>query len=217
MHFFDIFPAFQEAPYSYTVVPVLIISSIIGFYKISYFHNLILHPYEVARGKRLHTLFTSAFIHRSWIHLFFNTLIIYGLGYDMYGNILQVYGSVPAYLLTPLLFSLLIIIPNVFQVLKKKNDFYFTSMGASGLTFGLYGFSALFFPLQKVNHLFIPFIHNAAQYWLYILFILTLLSFIKLSKVNRLLHITAYLIGSIFALIIRNESIYEFTKALLIG
>ncbi|WP_400261566.1 rhomboid family intramembrane serine protease [Sphingobacterium sp. SG20118] len=216
MQFFDVFPTFQEAPYSYIIVPILMISGILGFYTKPYFHAVLLHPYELARGKRLHTLLTSAFIHRNWIHLLFNMLIIYGLGYDMFGNIMQVYGSVSAYLLTPLLFSLLIIIPNAFLVLNKRNDFYFTSIGASGLTFGLYGFSALFFPLQKINHLFIPWIHNAAQYWLYILIVLTLLSCVKISKINRSLHIVAYLLGSIIALITRNESIYEFTKALFL-
>jgi membrane associated rhomboid family serine protease len=216
MQFFDICPTFQEAPYSYIVAPIIMISSIIGFYYKPYFYTLLLHPYEIAQGKRLHTLLTSAFIHRNWLHLLFNILIIYGLGYDMFGNIMQIHGILYAYLLTPLLFFLLIVIPNLFQVLKKRNDFYFTSIGASGLTFGLYGFSALFFPLQKINHLFIPLIHNAAQYWLYILIVLIFLSFIKISKINRSLHITAYLLGSVFALINRSESIYEFAKAFFI-
>lgn len=214
MNFFDVLPTFQEAPYSYTIVPIMMISSIIGFYYKTYFHTLILHPYELARGKRLHTLFTSAFIHRNWTHLLFNILIIYGLGYDMFGNIMQVYGTLSAYLFTLFLFSFLIVIPNLFQVLKKRNDFYFTSIGASGLTFGLYGYAALFFPLEKINHLFIPIIHNAAQYWLYILIVLILLSYIKISRINRSLHLFAYLLGSILALVSRNESIFEFIEAI---
>lgn len=216
MRFFDVFPTFQEAPYSYIVAPIILISSIIGFYNKSYFHSLILHPYEIARGKRIHTVLTSAFIHRNWFHLLFNIFITYILGYDTFGNIMQEYGTIAAYILTPLLFLLLISLPNLFQILKKKDDFYFTAVGASGLSFGLYGFSALFYPLQKINHLFIPWIHNAAQYWIYILMVSILLSFIKISKINRSLHVYAYLLGSICAIIIRNESIHEFIKAIFV-
>lgn len=216
MQFFDVFPTFKEAPYSYIIVPIILISSIIGFYNKSYFHALILHPYEIMRGKRIHSLLTSAFIHRNWLHLLFNALIVYGLGYDMFGNIQQIYGALLSYILTPILFVLLISLPNLFQVLAKKNNFQFTSVGASGLSFGLYGFSALFFPLQKINHLFIPWIHNSTHYWLYILIISILLSFINLSKINRSLHIYAYLLGSIFAFIIRKDAIEEFIKALFL-
>lgn len=216
MQFFDIFPTLQEAPYSYLVVPIMLISSIIGFYRKSYFHALILHPYEIARGKRIHTLLTSAFIHRNWLHLLFNSIVIYGLGYDTFGNIMQEFGILAAYLLTPILIILLISLPNLIQVYQERNVFHFTSVGASGLSFGLYGFSALFFPLQKINHLFIPWINNAAHYWLYILIVSILLSFIKVSKINRSLHIYAYLLGSLFAFIIRKESVSEFIKALFL-
>jgi len=202
MKFFDIFPTFAEAPYSYIVVPIILVCSIIGFYNKSFFHALILHPYEIARGKRIHTLLTSALVHRNGIHLLFNCIVIFGLGYDMFGNLNQGYNTTIAYLCTPFIFLLLIILPNLIQSISEKNNFAFTSIGASGLSFGLFGFSGLFFPLQKTNHLFIPWIHNATHYWLYMLLISTLLSFIKVTRTNRQLHLVAFILGSILALIV---------------
>lgn len=209
MQFFDVFPTFKEAPYSYIIVPIILISSIIGFYNKSYFHALILHPYEIMRGKRIHTLFTSAFIHRNWMHLLFNTTVVYGLGYDMFGTTSQEYGTLTAYLLTPLLFLLLISLPNLLQCCQKRKDFFFTSMGASGLSFGLYGFSALFFPLQPMGTQRFPFISNALQGWICGLLILILLTQIKKSRINKYLHIAAYSIGALVALFVRPKSIIE--------
>ena len=202
MKFFEIFPTFSEAPYSYIVVPIILVCSMIGFYHKPFFHALILHPYEIARGKRVHTLLTSALIHRNWPHLLFNGIVIFGLGYDMFAVLNQAYGIIIAQVFTILIFLVFIIVPNFVETLFKKKDFRFTAVGASGLSSALFGFSALFFPLQKINHLFIPWIHNATHYWLYMLLISFLLSFIKISRINRPLHLVAFILGSILALII---------------
>jgi len=209
MSFFDIFPTFKEAPYSYIIVPVMLLSSIIGFYHKPYFYALLLHPYEVKRGKRVHTLFTSAFVHRNWLHLFFNTFVVFALSYDLYGCISQEYQEYISFLLTPLFISLLIIIPNLLQTQIRKNDFSFTSVGSSGLTFGLFGFGFLFFPLQKTSSFLIPIIKNSFDYWLSVLVLFVLLSFIPKTTVNRQLHLFAFLIGSMLSLLCRPQSIIE--------
>lgn len=214
MSFFDIFPTFQEAPWSYVVVPIILVSSIRGFRHKPHFHALLLHPYEVSRGKRLHTLLTSAFIHRNWLHLIFNLIVVFGLGYDMFGMLEQEYGTAATWILTPVLFILLTVVPNLAQTWAKRNDFQFTSIGASGLSSALFGFSFLFFPLEKIRHLVIPFITNSGEYWLYVLVVTILFTFNKRSTINRPLHVMGYLLGSISAIIIRQDSIPEFFRAL---
>lgn len=203
MAFFDIFPTFEEAPYSYIIVPIMLVSSIIGFYYKPYFHALLLHPYEVYRGKRWHTLLTSAFVHRNWLHLLNNILIVYGLGFDMF-------GTVTAYIKTPILCSIIIVVPNILQTLSKKNDFTFTAVGASGLSFGLYGFSALFFPIEPIENFIFPFVKNMVDNWIIGTIILFLLATVKKNKlINLRLHVVSYLFGSILALIIRTQSMKE--------
>lgn len=210
MSLFTIFPTFAEAPYSYVVVSIIFVSSIIGFYSKRYFHALLLHPYEVYRGKRLHTLLTSTFVHRNWLHLVNNLLIIYGLGYDMFGNIDQEYGEFSADVLTPILWFALTVLPNLVQTISKRNDFMFTAVGASGLSFGLYGFSALFFPVQKMGNLIFPFITNMFQNWLLGLVVIFLLSVLNRNKiVNSRLHLSAYIIGGILGLVVRPSAVIE--------
>lgn len=211
MNIFDILPYFHEAPWSYIVVPIMLITSIIGFYHKPFFHALLLHPYEVYRGKRLHTLLTSAFVHRNWLHLLNNLFIIYGLGYDMFGNIEQEKNTLTAYILTPILFISMIAIPNLIQTFIKRQDFLFTAVGASGLSFGLYGFSALYFPLQKMNSPIFTIVHNAFHASILLLILLFALTFISKNNkiINKHLHLSAYIIGIILALITRPNSLIE--------
>lgn len=209
MNIFDILPYFHEAPWSYIVVPIMLITSIIGFYHKPFFHALLLHPYEVYRGKRLHTLLTSAFVHRNWLHLIINAFLIYGFGYDMFGNIEQESNTLTAYILTPILFSSIIVVPNLIQTIVKRQDFLFTAVGASGLSFGLYGFSFLYFPLQKTQSFWLPFVKISFHFWLCTLLVILLLSLSKHSKTNKSLHLTSYIFGSILALVIRSLSFKE--------
>ncbi|MCY4781210.1 rhomboid family intramembrane serine protease [Sphingobacterium sp. UT-1RO-CII-1] len=211
MNIFDILPYFHEAPWSYIVVPIMLITSIIGFYHKPFFHALLLHPYEVYRGKRLHTLLTSAFVHRNWLHMLNNLLIIYGLGYDMFGNIEQENNTFTANLLTPILFISIIVVPNLIQTFVKREDFLFTAVGASGLSFGLYGFSALYFPLQKMRSPIFTFVQNAFHASILLFILLFALTLINKNNnlINKHLHLSAYIIGIILSLISRPDSVIE--------
>lgn len=209
MNIFDVLPYFHEAPWSYIVVPIMLVTSIIGFYHKPFFYALLLHPYEIYRGRRLHTLLTSAFVHRNWLHLTINALLIYGFGYDMFGNIEQENNRLTAYLLTPILFVILIVLPNLIQTYVKRNDFLFTAAGSSGLTFGLYGFSFLYFPLQKIQSYWLSFVQISFHYWICTLLVIVLLTTVKSTMTNKHLHLSAFVIGSIIAVLVRFESIVE--------
>jgi len=131
---FDILPTFSESPYSYIIVPIILVISIVGFYYKPVFHALLLHPYEICRGKRLHTLLTSALIHRNWVHLLINALLIFGLLFDLFGVLKVEKGPILAYGLSLSLLLSFIIIPNLFLTYSYKDDFSYTAVGASGLT-----------------------------------------------------------------------------------
>lgn len=210
MSIFNVIPTFNEAPLTYVITPIILVSSIIGFYYKPYFHALLIHPYELFRGKRWHTLLTSAFLHRNWSHLFFNLLFISAMSYDVYGSLKQVYPENFPILLSTLVCFLLVTLPNLAQSIHKRNDFTFTSMGASGLSFGLVGFSGMFFPTDNPYKFILPFLGNAFYNWLIFLFILYIFTRIKRSSnTNVFLHLYAYLIGGVLALIIRPAALKE--------
>ncbi len=210
---FDILPTFSESPYSYIIVPIILVVSIIGFYYKPVFHALLLHPYEICRGKRLHTVLTSALIHRNWLHLLINAVLIYFLLFDLYGLIEQEQSAQAALLLSLLLISSFIGVPNLIQSYVKKNDFGYTAVGSSGLTFALYGFSFTYFPLEKTQSFWIEGIKTNSHLWLATLIVILLLAFIPKSKINRGLHLVAFLLGSISAILVRPQSLSEFIES----
>lgn len=210
MSIFDLLPTFYEAPLTYIIVPIILVSSIIGFYNKPYFHALLIHPYELFRGKRWHTLLTSAFLHRNWLHLSSNLFFIYVLSYDLYGTLKQIYPNGYPFLLSGLICFLLITLPNLAQSIHKKDDFMFTSMGSSGLSFGLFGFTGMLLPTDSTNKFMFIFIGNSFYNWLVLLIILYVLTRIKRSSgTNVYLHLYAFLIGGLLALLVRPEAVKE--------
>lgn len=189
--FFDIFPTFTEAPLAWILLSIIPPVSIIAFYYKRLYHALLFHPYEVYRGKRRHTLLTSALIHKGWWHLTWNTVIIFGFSYDMFGVIRQEYEGSWPYVFSVLLTLLFALLPNLFISWKKKDDFTFTSLGASGLTYGLTGFCVIFYPLEEVNGSWLIPMKVTYQYWIFLWIVLFLFLYRK-NKTNHTLHFFAY-------------------------
>ena len=210
MSIFDFIPTFQESPFTYILLPIILISSCIGFYSKPYYQALLIHPYELCRGKRLHTLLSSAFVHRNWKHLVTNMVFLYILSYDLYGNLQQVYPNKSPLLLSIVISFLLITLSNLIQSIHKRNDFMFTSVGASGLSFGLVGFCGLFFPTDSLSRLMLPFIGNSFYSCIALLILLYIFTRLKRNtSTNVFLHLYAFVIGVTMALVARPEALKE--------
>ena len=206
--FFDIFPTFYEAPLAWVLLALIVPVSIIAFYYKPLYHALLFHPYEVYRGKRSHTLFTSAFIHKGWWHLFWNMVIVFGLSYDMFGVIRQEYEGTLPYVFSLLLTLLFLLIPNLFVGWKARSDITFTSLGASGLTYGLIGFCVMFYPLQEMSDSWLIPMNRSYQYWIVLLIIFSAF-LLRKNKINHSLHLFAYMQGTISAIILRPTALIE--------
>lgn len=206
--FFKIFPYFYQAPLAYILVALIFTTSLIGFYNKTFYNALIYHPYEVFRGKRVHTVLTSILIHRSWKHLLWNLLFVFGLTYDLM-TVFQIKRSITqSYFFYFTLVLLAIPVSNLLVGLKHKNSFNYTSVGVSGLSYALIGATGMFFPLQKMSDsLLIP-MELSYQYWIGFLIIFSALCFRK-SKVNHILHLYSFLLASIYIVILRPKSLYQ--------
>lgn len=194
------FPSFKSAFCSYLIGILILSTSILSLVNKKITFSLLLHPYEVYRGKRLHTLFTSIFPHQSLLHTLINTLFILFFSYDAQQIMAYKYGEAYAVFLTFYLLIILIVIPNIFLTLKERSNFTFTCIGSSGLTFGLIGFSLAYFPFEKVKSIF-PFIQYSYQFWIYFLLIKLIVALILRKKFNNTLHLIAFFWGTVLALI----------------
>lgn len=162
---------------------------------------MLLHPYRVYRGERRHTLFTSVLIHKSVLHMLPNLIFAFGLSYVLFGNLELEFGKPFSILLSILLTILFIGIPNAMTVFRRRDEFTYTAVGASGLVFALFAFCYLFTPLEKMRSSWIP-LDYSYQYWLAALSLAIVLSFRKTST-NHAIHLNGFLLGSACALLCR--------------
>ena len=209
----SMFPKINELPLTYTLCLTILLTSVAGFYFKKVRQVLLLHPFEVFAKKKYYTLFTSAFIHRGWVHLLVNIYIFYGAARDVEYIILE--ERFP-YKMIVLIYALLllvsIILPNLIISAVKKTELAYTTLGFSGAVFGFLGFSLLYLPLDHPEKPYkvLPFLYYSYEFTWVLLLILILMPIVfKKSKTNHWVHILGFMIGLLVAMVIRPELVKE--------
>lgn len=207
------FPSFIEMPFTYTICLLVMGMSITGFYHKPFYQFFIYHPYQVFRGKRIHTIFTSALVHKNWWHLLFNLYIFYGVNRDIEYIILEDdFSFFSIEFICVLVVLIGVALPNFISGIKQQDNLAYSSIGFSGATFCSLGFSGLYYPLDQSSkvYLFFPFLHYAYEFVFFglALFFAIALVFRK-SKTNHKLHICAIVIGFLLAVALRPKLVLE--------
>jgi len=108
----------------------------------AFFDAWAMKPGEITRGKDLHTLVTSMFLHGGWMHLAGNMLFLYIFG----DNLEDQLGHVPF-----LLFYVVCgVLADVGQIVADPTSMV-PNVGASGAIAGVMGGYLLLFPKAKVD------------------------------------------------------------------
>lgn len=205
------FPLFTEMPFTYLICGLIIISSVTGFYYKPYYYLLIFHPYKVFKGERMHTLFTSAFVHTGWWHLIFNVYVFYNMSRDIeYVFMEKSPGFIENQGICLLLFALSILFSNIIVGYKQKNNLAFTSVGASAAVFAFMGFVSTYYPIAhlKSRPTLIPLYYGYEFTFVFI--IITALFFFRKSKnSNNKAHFYGLIMGIITAVFLRFELVGE--------
>lgn len=207
------FPPFTEIPFTYILNALVLIFSITAFYYKPLYNALLFHPYEVFRGNRVHTLLTSALIHRGWKHLLINSYMLFFMSKNLEYIILET-NQTPIQIRLTCLTLLLCSIAgsNFITGRKQKDNVTFTSIGISGATFAFMTFAMLYLPLDhpEQHYRYFP-LYYGYQFALAILCIAVLLAFRK-SANNHLVHLYGALTGCLFAVILRPVLISELIR-----
>ncbi|MDB5153384.1 MAG: rhomboid family intrarane serine protease [Mucilaginibacter sp.] len=136
------------APVASVIFAITIIVSLIAFSNDGLYDKLILHPYNVSRGKNVYTLITSGFIHADWMHLIFNMLSYFFFAFQLEATL--------GHWQFALLYMLSMILSDLPSVAKHKNDVWYRSLGASGAISAVVFGAILFNPLTKIMILILP-------------------------------------------------------------
>lgn len=113
------------------------------------YYTWILNPYQVVNNKKYLQLLTSGFLHADVMHLIFNMLTFYFFAFKLE----MIIGSFMFFV--TYLGSL--IAGNLYTVWKKKDDYNYGSVGASGAISGVLFSYILFFPTSSLMIFPVPF------------------------------------------------------------
>ena len=141
---------------TYLLIAVIVITSFYAWNKPNVFQKWLMNPYLINKQREYHRFLTSGLIHSNYGHLFLNMLALFFFG----RNVEMVFGYIlgPSGKIILIIFFLLgIVVSDIPTYLKYKRLPHYNSLGASGGVSALVFSSIMFFPLQKIYIMFIPF------------------------------------------------------------
>lgn len=174
--------------------------SVYAFYHQKVYFSFILHPYSIARKKKLYTLITAALVHNSWFHLAFNMAIVYILGVMVEREFVRMGAFGHTSFLGLYFFGTMI--GNFGSVLVHRKDFFFRSAGASTGALAILGS----FCIVNANESYIslPYFGEILNIHFIIVFILGLIYEIKFGKkdhIDQYAHLFGVLSGMVITIL----------------
>ncbi|GAB1462685.1 rhomboid family intramembrane serine protease [Pedobacter sp.] len=138
----------NAAPVASIIFVFTIITSIYAFNNTDLFGKFMLHPYSVAKGNKIYTFITSGLIHADWMHLFFNMFTFFFFAFQL--EVLIGHWQFA------LLYIVSLILSDIPTAIRHKNDYRYSSLGASGAISAVLFSYILFKPLSIIGVMFIP-------------------------------------------------------------
>jgi membrane associated rhomboid family serine protease len=114
----------RETPIASLIFVITIITTVMAFNNQELLSELILHPYSVARKKRIYTVITSGLIHGDWMHLAFNMFSYYFFAFQL--------EKLMGHWQFGLLYIASLILSDLPTVYKHRDDYQYRCLGASG-------------------------------------------------------------------------------------
>lgn len=188
---------FLLAPATYTLMIIILVTSIIGFYHRVFFGKLILHPYSVCNKSEYYRLFTSDFVHVDIVHLLLNQVALYVICSDLEEllNKRSQHGSLQFLII----YAASMLTANIAATIRNRNNFNYSSVGASGSIMGcLFAFMLLDPFGHAVNIAILGPIENIYTAPLYI----AMLTYYKWKKKNEAINHDLHFYGAIGGIVV---------------
>ena len=138
----------SATPVASFIFIVTIIGSLFAFSNEELYGKLMMHPYSVYRRKNVFTLITSGFIHKDWMHLFFNMLSYYFFAFAL--------ERIIGHWQFGVLYFVSMVLSDLPSVVKHKEDYWYHSLGASGAISAVLFSYILFSPMTTLMIMPLP-------------------------------------------------------------
>ena len=175
-----------------------------------------LRPYDVVRKRQWYRLLTHGFVHGDYTHLAVNMIALWSFGVYM-EDILQVQEGAGIIGNRTVAFLLLyfggMAAASVYDLVRRRNDPYYTSIGASGAVSAMI-FATIFFAPWNMIYFFgiipIPGLLFGALYLYYEWYSART----RKDNINHLAHVFGALYGFVFPLLLNPTLINAFLSGL---
>jgi membrane associated rhomboid family serine protease len=144
-------------PVSITVVIIALcaVFSIAGFQNTDLISKYAYTPFRVAEHREWYRIFTHAFLHADWMHLFVNMFVLYSFGSAVETGFAYLFkGTANFYFI--LLFLGGVAFAAIPAMRRYRNAPFYRAVGASGAVSAVLFSSIILMPMNKIYIIFIP-------------------------------------------------------------
>ena len=138
---------------TYLITGITVVVSFICFNNRLLFDKLSLKPYRIVHAKEWYRIISHGFVHADWVHLFVNMFTFWSFGTYMESAFGYLGLGTGGYL--GLYFGGMVA-ASLYDLIRRRNDPYYVSIGASGAVFGLLLAFGWLFPNAAIYLFFIP-------------------------------------------------------------
>jgi len=192
------------------------VSSIDSFRRADLFHKLKFNAFQIIHRKEWWRMITYGFLHANWMHLIFNMIALYFFG-EMVEQYFGLYWGTTGKILFFAMYILAIPISSIADLIKFKNNHYYSAVGASGAVSAVLFASILFNPWIGIYLFFIPIpipgIIFGPAYLIYSHF----MSKKNIDNIGHSAHFWGAVFGVIFPIILKPEIVANFLIILFNG
>lgn len=194
---------------SVIIIAITAIISFSAFSNRTVFDNLIFWPYRIWRNNEWYRLVTCSFIHADVQHLLFNMLTFYFFGpyiEAMFGAIFPGIGMV----LFVIMYFGAVATADIYNLFKRRDDYGYRSLGASGGVSAIIFAYILFNPLGKIYLFFIPI--GIPAFLFGGLYLAYCIYSVKQGRDNigHIAHFTGSIFGFVFPILFQPRLLQEF-------
>ncbi len=151
---------FMQAPLTGLLVLVTIFVSYLAFNNPDLRARLLFVPALMQeRGQsEWHRFITAGFIHADWLHLAFNSFVLWEFGRFVELAYVKIHGKMMGSLFFLALYFFGLVAASTYSYFKHRDNYGYAALGASGAVSGVLFAAIVFAPLLPLQFLFLPFI-----------------------------------------------------------
>jgi membrane associated rhomboid family serine protease len=194
------------------IVIITAITSYMGFQKVDFLLRFKHWPYREKKHGEWYRFVSSGFLHGGWLHLLINMIVFWQFGLSVESAYASFFGPTMGKIWFLVLYITTIIVADISTYIKHKDNYAFSSIGASGAVSGilfiyilmlpwntLYLWGILPIPALLVGVGYLWYSHRAAGQ--------------SSSRIDHDAHFYGAVYGVVFTLILKPEMALHFWQA----